>query len=239
MTCRLTDTLIAELIKLRGLPTILAAGIGTVMAAAVLATVVAGSAEEASAGQVIARTVPFLQIGSILIGILVVGTEYTAPQVRTTLTAIPNRPLLLAGKTIAYLIAGSVTSGAAVGAGLVAAWGTRSLRGDDLGQVGDGWPIAGVVVYLVLLGLLAFALALLLRSLVPPLVAMLTLVLIASPLLAGFTEHARWLPDQAGSLLYLPDTDTVLTTGTGVLVLLGWIIGMAGVASVVFLRKDA
>lgn len=239
MTYRLTDTVTAELIKLRGLPTILAAGLGTVTAAAALATAVAGSAEEAHTGQVVAWTVPFLQVGTILIGVLVVATEYAAPQIRTTLTAIPNRPLLLAGKTIAYLIAGSVTSVAAVGAGLVAAWGTRNLRGDDLGQAGDAWPIAGAVVYLVLIGLFAFTLAVLLRSLVPPLVTMLVLVLIVSPLLDSLTEHARWLPDRAGSRLYLPDADSVLTTGTGALALIGWIIATAAVASAVFLRQDA
>jgi ABC-2 type transport system permease protein len=33
-----------------------------------------------------------------------------------------------------------------------------------------------------------------LRSLVPPLVAMLGLVLVVSPLLGGLTEQARWRP---------------------------------------------
>ena len=89
------------------------------------------------------------------------------------------------------------------------------------------------------IGLLALALTVLLRSLIPPLVAMLALVLIVSPLVAGSTEHARWLPDRAGSLLYLPESDTVLTAGTGVFVMLAWTTAVAIAAASTFLSRDA
>lgn len=86
---------------------------------------------------------------------------------------------------------------------------------------------------------LAHALAVALRSLVPPLVAMLGLVLIASPLLSGTTEHARWLPDRAGRLLYLPETDGVLTAWTGTVVLVTWIAVVASAATTAFRTRDA
>jgi len=70
-------------------------------------------------------------------------------------------------------------------------------------------------------------------------VTMLALVLIVSPLLAGYTEHARALPDRAGRLLYLPDSDPALTPGTGALILLAWIAATALAAVVAFTRRDA
>ena len=103
----------------------------------------------------------------------------------------------------------------------------------------DGRPLAGAAAYLVLIGLLALALAVLLRSQLPPLVAMLGLVLVLSPLLSGLTEHARWLPDRAGSLLYQPGADTVLTPAAGALVLLCWTAATGAAAAAAFLARDA
>ncbi len=68
---------------------------------------------------------------------------------------------------------------------------------------------------------------------------MLGLVLVLSPLLSGLTEHARWLPDRAGSLLYQPGADTVLTAATGALVLLSWTVATGAAAAAAFLARDA
>lgn len=240
MTSLLTRTIAAELIKLRGLPAILATAIGTVAAGAALAAALAASApSNVGAAQVTAQVVPFVQVGLILLGVLTVASEYAGRQIATTLIATPDRPVLLAAKTIAYLVVSVVTSSATVGAGLAAGSITLTARGIHPPQDLDGWRVLGAVTYLVLLGVLTLALATLLRSLVPPLVTMLALVLIISPLLSGHTEHARWLPDHAGSLLYLPRADTVFTPATGALVLLAWIIAAALGATLAFDRRDA
>lgn len=236
----LVDAAAAELVKLRGLPSVLAAALGTVAAAVVLsAAVAASSSAAADPVQVILRTIPFLQVGSILLGVLAVATEYAGHQIRATLTATPNRPVLLAGKGVATLAAAATTAVAAVGAGLATAWISLAVRDAPPGPVLDGWPVAGAVSYLVLIGLLAFATAVLLRSLVPPLVTMLGLVLVASPVLGGITEGARYLPDRAGRLLYAPDADAVLTPAAGGLVLLAWIVVVAAAAVAAFLHRDA
>jgi ABC-2 type transport system permease protein len=241
MIAALVNSTAAELVKLRTLPEVLAAMLGTVVAAITLAAIVAATPAGAGADtvHVTLQTIPFLQIGLIVIGVLCVGSEYTGSQIRATLTATPNRPLLLTSKTLAYLAVAAITSAAAVGAGLATAWIT--LSGHDRAQSGTAsrWPALGAVVYLVLIGLLGFALAVLLRSLITPLVTMLSLVLIASPLLGPFTEYTRYLPDGAGSLLYLPDTDTVLTPETGTLVLLAWITATGAAAVTAFLGRDA
>jgi hypothetical protein len=216
MTAILARTAAAELIKLRGLPAVVAVALGTVVAFG-------------AAGRGVPQVVPLLQAGPILLGVLAVSTEYAGRQIATTLTATPNRLGLLAGKAVAYLIAATATSGA----GLAAAW----LAGPA--RAVAGWPMAGAAVYLVLIGLLALGLAVLFRSLIPPLAGMLTLVLVVSPLLAGYTEHARWLPDRAGRLLYRPDADPLLTPVTGTVVLLTW-IGLAGAAALwTFRSRDA
>lgn len=240
MNRALGNTFTAELLKLCGLPSALAAVVGTVAASVVLAAALAASVPvTADALTVTLLTVPFLQVGTILVGVLAVATEHAGSQFRTTLTATPNRPLLLAGKSLAYLTTAAITSSVAVGAGLASAATTLAAR--DRTPAGDlnGWSIAGAIAYLTLIGLLGFVLTVLLRSLIPPLVSMLSLVLIGSPLLAGHTPHARWLPDRAGSGLYLPAADPLLTAGPGALTLLAWIAVAGALATAAFLTRDA
>lgn len=231
-----TNTVATELIKLRGLPAVMTTMHGTVAASIGLSAAVAASTDEANAVQVVVQTVPFVQIGVIIVGVLAVATEYAGRQIRTALTATPNRPLLLAGKTVAFVTAAATTSVTSVGAALATA--SVTIRDGSL-SLADSQPLAGAVVYLVLIGLLGFAVTVLLRSLIPSLATMLAVVLIASPLLASVTEHARWLPDRAGRLLYLSSMDPILTPGTGALVLVAWIAVTAVVATWTFRVRDA
>ncbi|QFG69270.1 ABC transporter permease [Ornithinimicrobium pratense] len=240
---RLSRVVATELIKVRGLPAVVATVFATIGVAIALAAGIAAtsssSASRSDPVEMTLATVPFLQIGIILIAILVVASEHAGSQIRTTLTAIPQRTLLLAGKAIAYLVTAVLTAAVSLCAGFATAAITLAAR--DASPAGDvnAWPVVGAGLYLVLIGLLALALAVLLRSLVPPLVTMLALVLIASPLLAGSTEHARWLPDRAGSLLYQPDADAVLTTAGGVLVQFAWIAATSIIAAAAFTSRDA
>lgn len=206
----------AELLKIRTLPAAVATALGTVAVAAALAAV----AE-------LSEIVVFVQIGPVLLGVLAVTSEYTGTQVRTTLIAIPDRMTALVGKTVAFLVVVSVTSGAACAAALLA------------GGPAPADGVVGVVAHLVLVGLLAFAVAQLVRALVPALVGMLSLLLVGGPLLASLTEHARWLPDGAGRALYLPGSDAVLMQWAGGLVFVGWIAVVGGGAAWTFLARDA
>jgi len=157
-----------------------------------------------------------------------VASEYAGSQVRTTLAAVPDRVRALLGKTVACFLVATATSATGLAGALVAVGGAVPVG-----------PVAGAVAHLVLVGLLAFALALLLRALVPALVGMLSLLLVVPPLLAGVTEHARWLPDRAGRALYAPGADAVLTPATGALVLAGWIAVVGGGAAWAFFARDA
>lgn len=236
MTRQVLGAVAAELIKIRTLPAAVATALGSVVAAAVLAWALATAAvndrSDADAVAIVLGTVPLLQVGPVLLGVLAVASEHAGTQVRTTLTAVPDRATALAGKTAAFLVAATVTSGASCAAGLAAA-----VLATGAGA--PPWPVAGAIAHLVLVGLLAFALTVLLRALVPALVGMLGLLLVAPPLLASVTEHARWLPDRAGRALYAPGSDAVLTPLTGGLVMAGWIAVVGGAAIWGFLARDA
>ncbi|PYH01788.1 ABC transporter permease [Arthrobacter stackebrandtii] len=232
---------LAELSKLRTLPLAVLAAAGTVVLGAAISAAMAATGLRESAGVVdaVLASVPFAQLGIILLGILPAAHEYAGAQIRTSLTAVPNRMVFLAAKSVAALMAVSLTAVAALGAGLLAAVVTRSATGfTGAGADAGPWALAGAALYLLLTGLLAYTAALLLRHLMPALVVMLALVLLASPLVGAATEHARWLPDRAGSLLYLPDTDPVLSAGTGALVLLGWALVAGMAAAVRFTSRD-
>lgn len=239
---RLLNVTAAELGKLRTLPVVVIAAVGTaVIGATMVAALAAYAAEQGtpvSSTDVTIQAIPFVQAGLILLGVLPVAHEHTGSQLSTTLAVVPRRGLLLAGKTLATLVAVALTAAATVGGSLVAAALTRHLVDAPVDDDGGGpWPVLGATTYLVLVGLLAHAVALLLRHLVPALVGTLSLVLIVSPLLAGLTEHARWLPDRAAMQLYDP-ADAVLTATTGALVMIAWIVLVGAPAAVLFVRCD-
>lgn len=240
MAVKQGNLVLAELSKLRTLPLAVLAAVGTVLLGAAISAAMAASAPQAPTGVIdaVLASVPFAQLGIILLGILPAAHEYAGAQFRTSLTAVPNRVLYLAAKSIAALLVISVTAWLTLGAGLLAAVATRSAMGITVAGDADPRALAGAALYLSMVGLLAHGVALLVRHLVPTLVVMLALVLIASPLVGAATEHARWLPDRAGSLLYLPDADPVLSTGTGALVLLGWVLVAGLAAAVRFTSRD-
>ncbi len=245
---RLLDVTAAELDKLRTLPAAVLAAAGTAVVGIALAAALSAFAAEqgapVSGTDVIAQAIPFVQTGLILLGVLPVAHERAGNQLGTTLAAVPRRSVLLAGKTVAALaattLAGVATVGGLLAAATVTGYLTATANLTDATVAPDGvgpWRALGAVAYLVLVGLLAHAIALLVRDLVPALVGTLSLLLIVSPLLVGLTEHARWLPDRAAAQLYDP-ADTVLTATTGGLVTLAWIALVGAAATAVFVRRD-
>ncbi|NGM11192.1 ABC transporter permease [Verrucosispora sioxanthis] len=230
----------AELAKLSGLPAALAAVFGTIGTAVAITGALAASPVGANEPvAVVLQAVPYLQAGTITLGVLAVGTEYADGQLHTTLRCVPDRLVVPAAKALAYLAWAAGTAVAALAVGLLTA--RIALATRDVPVVTDGlpWNVVGAAAYLALIGLLGFALAALLRAVVSALVVTLSLVLVVSPVLDAVTPHARYLPDRAGGLLYLPDQAQVLTPATGLLVLLGWVVVLASGALAAFRRRDA
>lgn len=242
VTVTLMNITAAEVGKLRTLPVAVMTTVGTAvigaLVAAALTTQLVDQGLTASTSSVTIQAVPFLQIGLILLGVLPMAHEHAGGQLRTTLTAVPRRGPLLAGKGIATLLGLALAASATVGGVVAATALTRRLLDTPPAEdLAGPWPVVGAAAYLVLVGLLAHAVALLVRHLIPALVGTLSLVLIVSPLLAGLTRHARWLPDRAAMQLY-GSADTVLNAATGTLVMLAWIALVGGTAAVLFVRRD-
>lgn len=202
----LRDVVSAELIKLRTLPAV----------RITLAVTILAMAGFAAAGTGL-RAVDYGQLGFIAFGVLAAASEYSSGQIRTSLTSVPHRTVLLAGKVLAYLVV-------AIPASLLAVTGFSGIR------------VLGATVYLTLIGLLSLATAVILRGLVGTITLMTTLVLVVSPLLAPVVSLAKYLPDQAGTQLYQPIDLSALHSGT---ILTGWILAMLTVAAVTFTRRDA
>lgn len=231
----------AELSKLRTLPLTAYAAAGMVLVSALIAAAFAGLRAEgggaAAAVDTVLEAVPYAQAGAILLGVLSVSQEYAGRQFRTTLVAVPRRMRVIAAKTSAALVllfvVGTLSVAVAwLSAGLtfvVADADAVAATAEDLARLG------GAVVYLVLIGLLAHAVTLVLRHLVPALVTMLVVAYILPFALTALGENTRWLPTRAGSQLFSPD-DAVLTAFTGALVLLAWAVtlGVAGAARFTF-----
>ncbi|MEE6281749.1 hypothetical protein [Georgenia sunbinii] len=230
---RLRDIVAAELDKLRTLPLVAYSVIGTILTGGVIAAALAaadGAGAPASALDITLRTVPFVHGGLVLLGVLPAGQEYDGRQLRMTLAAMPHRGRLATGKTVAALVAVMMAAAATVAGCLAAARLTQVLLDVPRQPTAvDPWSLAGAVIYLAVIGVLAHAAAMLLRHVMPALTVVLGLLLIISPVLAGATEHARWLPDRAAAQLYQA-TDPALSPVGGVAVAVGWIV-LVGVAA--------
>jgi hypothetical protein len=190
------------------------------------------------------RVIPYCQIGLIVLGSLTTASEYDGWQIRTSLASVPKRAMLLTGKLIAYLTVAVPTALTTVGTAVVA---TETALGGHRVPVGalcaahNLLAMLGAASYLVLIGLLANAVAVLVRSFITTLVLVLTVVLVLSPALAAVTRLAAYLPERAGALLYQsnPDTDGVLTPVQGAAVLGTWIVVLLSAAAVAFIARDA
>lgn len=182
------------------------------------------------------------QIGIIVLGVLVAGSEYAGGQIRVSLAAVPNRNLFLAAKaaaltlvSLAVAVATVVSSGLAAEAGL-GAHGDMSWAAGNL--------LTGAVCYLVLMSALGFALTMVTRNAVIPLALLITLTQAGSNLLlqtSSIGDLAKYLPDMAGMVMFFPDSPShdILTATTGGLVMAAWVAVLLLVSQLLLNRRDA
>lgn len=235
----------AEWAKLRTLPAAVATMLGTVAVSGLVASALAadggaGWAAATSPAAIALAVVPYTQAGAILLGVLSVAQEYAGRQIGTTLTTVPGRTRVVAAKTAAALMALAMTAPATLATAFGAAVLVRASTGAGIAAPdATEWAhLAGAALALVLIGLLAHATTLGLRALVPSLSVTLLLVVVLPPVLAGLSDHARWLPDRAVAGLYAP-ADGILSPLTGTLVALAWIGAIGAAGAVRFVRRDA
>ncbi|MBP1325475.1 putative outer membrane lipoprotein [Leucobacter exalbidus] len=177
----------------------------------------------------------------VVLAALWAGSEYGAgKQIRTTLLATPQRLRVFIVKTVLLACAVAVI-------GFLTMWGTIVIT-HAAGNAGiDPWAltpaiwanIGGVTLAWILTALIAFAVGVLARTAILPLILVIPLVIGIGDFLAGFWEGAKYLPVAAGAALY-SDTSTGIHLGSvaGGLVQATWALALLTVAAVSFVRRD-
>lgn len=188
-------------------------------------------------------------LAAVIIGVVAASSEHTpnwdsgggGRQSATSLLAVPRRGVLLAAKCLAVtLVVGLVAAVSVLSATSVA----RSVLGSYAVAAPGPARIAGAVLYVVIFALLALALTVLTRRGYAPLVILLAnaSVVSVSWLLTKVTDAAVWLPDLAGSAMFLREHlegPVPPTPVAGGLAMAGWTALALAVAWAVHLRRDA
>jgi ABC-2 type transport system permease protein len=150
-----------------------------------------------------------------VLGVLVMSAEYGTGSIRSTLAAIPRRPVVLGAKVIVLGVVTLVMSELLAFAAFFV--GQALLSGSDrnhaaLGEPGVTRAVFGIGLYLVVLGLLALGLATIIRHTAGA-IAIYVGVLLVLPLIVGALPASldnavnRYLPATVGV--------TILSTRTG------------------------
>ena len=189
------------------------------------------------------QTIHFGQIGMVVLGVLAVSGEYSGAQIRTSLLAVPGRGRFLASKALVVALMALVTAAVTVPVVMVATQvglGDYGLPLADVLEADVLERMAGAALYWVLIALLAAGLTVIVRNAVVPIAVLGAMVMALSMFLATFTELAEWLPDRAGSLMYMPlENPLDLTAVQGGAVMAAWVAAVWLVAVVLFRRRDA
>jgi ABC-2 type transport system permease protein len=194
-----------------------------------------------------------------VVGTLVITSEYSTGMIRTSLTALPQRGLLLAAKitvlAAVVFVTGLIASLAAFFAGQ-AIMSSHHIS-TTIGHLGVVRAIIGAALYLTVAALLALGIGLLIRHTAAALataVAVLFLLPIAGSLLPHeLQDHVdKWLPTAAGAQIWTVNhaphlnsaspigaSGPMLSPGTGFAVFCGYAAIVLAAGLLVFRKRDA
>jgi len=147
---------------------------------------------------------PGIQLGQAVIAtlaVLAISSEYSTGMIRTTLTAMPRRPTVLAAKaavlTLLVTAAGTIAAAGSVLAGrlILPGHGFTAARGFPLLSLADG-PVlraaAGSVLYLALIALLSLGAAAIVRDSAAATGAVLGLLYLPPIFAAVLASNPHW-----------------------------------------------
>ena len=189
----------------------------------------------------------FGQLTILVLGVLVLSSEYSTGLIRASLLAVPRRWPMLAAKIIAFtavvLVIGEVVCFASffVGSAIL-----NSKVPVSISDPGVLRSVAGGGLYLAGLGLFAMAVAGLIRHTAGAITGVIGFVLVLAPLSqlipdpAGTYIHA-YLPTEAGQLIVQTHraSGDVLTPWQGFGVFALWIVLLLAAAGWLLQRRDA
>lgn len=193
-------------------------------------------------------------VASIVIGVVIIGSEYTAGrtesggarQIATTLSAVAHRPTLFVAKALVVIVAVGGTALIAIPASIglaqaiIAEGGVETVSGEQAVS-----RSLGAALYWCLMALMAMAITTITRSGVLPLAVLIanSSVVSLSLLLTRLTPVAHWLPDSAGRELFGFPSEYAIEGGLdatqGASVMGAWTLALLIVAGMVFSRRDA
>ena len=184
------------------------------------------------------------QLATIVLGVLLVTSEYGSGMIKLSLLAMPRRGGFYAAKmavTALTVVAAAIPATVLCYAATELALGPH---GAAITAPGVPRAMAGAVGYAALMSLLAAGLATMARNAIVPLATLLPLLLAGSQILSviGATSAlARYLPDQAGMrMLAVHATGTAgLSPAAGLTVLLAWTAAALGGGYLLLRRRDA
>ena len=174
----------------------------------------------------ILKTIPdYIAIGFVVLGTVLSGQEYQGGQIYTTISAVPQRSILVTAKialfSVVLFLLGLASMSAASAVVL------EKVSGEAVRIV------CYSSIHLAVMGMLPALLAFLVRAVVPTLSVSLVLV-VAPPVLMPLTDWVEWLPSQVSADLFLKSD--LSYEASSVAVLTSWImgIGCAGVGRFVY-----
>jgi ABC-2 type transport system permease protein len=193
--------------------------------------------------------VTLAMIAAIIVGVVAMSSEYhtsrgtdsIGPQITTTLAATPRRHVLLVAKALAIGL---------VVAPLGALSTVLTIAASRLGLGSYAVPLdasitargAGAVLCWVLTAEIAFAVTVIVRNGVIPLVVGIanSSVISISFMLSKLTRWAAYLPDAAGAQLFIREYQTAdrLAPAAGGVAMALWAIAVLSIASTLFNRRD-
>jgi ABC-type transport system involved in multi-copper enzyme maturation permease subunit len=187
-------------------------------------------------------------LGQLLIGVLgvlVMTGEYSSGMIRSTLAAIPNRPLLLAAKAAVF---GAVTLAVGEAVTFVAFLAGRAVLGAGVPQPTFGQPgvlraVAMSGVYLCLIGLMGLGLGTISRHTAGGIGALVSVLFVVPLLLAGAArgpQLAKFFPTfiAGNSMGVSKPVAEMLSPWTGFALLLVYTAVVLGTGGWLLARRD-
>jgi ABC-type transport system involved in multi-copper enzyme maturation permease subunit len=193
------------------------------------------------------RGVFLAQLAIGVLGVLVISSEYSTGMIRTTLSAVPQRKLVLLAKAGVFTVVALVVSEVAVFVAFFAGQSVLASKHVDvtLSDPGVLRAVMGAGVYLTLIGLLGLALGTLLRRTAGAIATLFGLVLVLPALVDALpspwnTDVGKVLPINAGRALFtVRHNSDLLSPGAGLIALLVTVAVVLVLATVAIDRRDA
>jgi ABC-2 type transport system permease protein len=185
------------------------------------------------------------QLAIVVLGVLVITSEYSTGMIRSTFAAAPQRHLVIAAKAAAVgAIAFAVGTVASLIAFLVGQ-GILGAHGVTLASPGAARSIIGVGLYLGLLAVLAVALGTIVRRTAGAIAALLGVILILPALLLTLPVSiqdtvVKFLPANAGQSIFTTTKDSsTLSPWAGLTIFALYVAAAAAIGILLIRRRDA